>query len=55
MASILTIAALDATGRATFIGQVPPGLGTLTAGFKAFAVDTRHKAIESGVETLYLH
>jgi hypothetical protein len=55
MATILTIAALDATGRATFFGTVPPGLGTLTAGFKAFAIDTRHKVVESGVETLHLH
>jgi hypothetical protein len=54
-ATILTIAALDSTGRSTFHGQVPPGLGTMTAGFKAFAIDTRHKVIESAVETLYLH
>jgi hypothetical protein len=34
---------------------VPPGLGTMTAGFRAFAIDTHHKVVESGVETLYLH
>ena len=55
MTTILALGALDATGRATFHGTVPAGLGTMTADFKAFAFDTRHKVVDCGVERLYLH
>jgi hypothetical protein len=52
---LVALNVLDATGRATYQGQVPPGLGTIDVTFKAFAIDTRPKVIASGIETLYLH
>lgn len=52
---MLALNVLDATGRATYQGVVPPGLGTIDVTFKAFAIDTRPKVIASGIETLYLH
>lgn len=55
VSTFLAIGALDATGRSTLLATVPPGLGTMTADFKAFAFDTRQKLIDSGVERLYLH
>src|SRR5262249_53138330 len=43
---------LDASGRGTLAGTVPPGLGAGTIGLQAFTLDVNGKLLASGVETL---
>jgi hypothetical protein len=45
---------LDATGRRQIQGVVPPGLGSMTLGLKAYTLNGPGKLIDSGVETLTL-
>jgi hypothetical protein len=52
--TLFDLGALDGTGRRQIQGTVPPGLGSITLGLKAYSLGANGKLIDSGTETITL-